>query len=297
MNIFYHPLYTEGISSESSFPRDRYRLVYESLKHFNGITFQKPERASLDPIYAVHDKNFVDSFISGSISVSDQRRIGLRPWTKDIVDRTLYIMGGSISALESCIEDGIAGNLAGGTHHSYFDYGSGYCIFNDLVICASYAKNNYNKIKKVLIVDLDVHQGDGTASMTSGDDSVFTFSMHCSSNFPLKKMVSDLDVPVSRYVTEDSYLEILESHLKKLKETQPDIVFYQAGVDTLKEDKLGHMAITKEGMEKRDNIVLNFCKELSVPVLVFMGGGYSEPITHTVDAFTNLFQRCSRYSL
>ena len=291
MNIF-TTAYTE-VSCESSFPRDRYRLVYDSLKHFSGITFQKPEKASLDHIYEVHDRGFVDSFINGSLSVSDQRRIGLRPWTKDIVDRTLYIMGGSISALESCIEDGIAGNLAGGTHHSYFDYGSGYCIFNDLVICASYAKNNYNKIKKVLIVDLDVHQGDGTASMTSGDDSVFTFSMHCSSNFPLKKMASDLDVPVSRYVTEDSYLEILESHLKKLKETQPDIVFYQAGVDTLKEDKLGHMSITKEGMKKRDSIVLNFCKDLGVPVLVFMGGGYSDPITHTVDAFTNLFQRCS----
>ena len=144
----------------------------------------------------------------GSFTGADERRIGLRPWTKDIVDRTLYIMGGSISALESCIEDGIAGNLAGGTHHSYFDYGSGYCIFNDLVICASYAKNNFDKIKKILIIDLDVHQGDGTASMTSGDDSVFTFSIHCSSNFPLKKMASDLDVPVSRYVTEDSYLEI-----------------------------------------------------------------------------------------
>ena len=297
MNIFYHPLYTEGISSESSFPRDRYRLVYESLKHFNGIIFQKPKRASLDPIYAVHDKDFVDSFISGSLSVSDQRRIGLRPWTKDIVDRTLYIMSGSISALKSCVEDGIAGNLAGGTHHSYFDYGSGYCIFNDLVICASYAKNNFNKIRKILIIDLDVHQGDGTASMTEGDDSVFTFSVHCSSNFPLKKMASDLDVSVSRYITEDSYLEILESHLKKLKETQPDIVFYQAGVDTLKEDKLGHMSITKEGMKKRDTIVLNFCKELGVPVLVFMGGGYSDPITHTVDAFTNLFRRCSKYSL
>ena len=297
MNIFYHPLYTEGISSESSFPRDRYRLVYESLKNFNGITFCKPKRASLDHIYEVHDKDFVDSFVSGNISVSDQRRIGLRPWTKDIVNRTLYIMSGSISALESSLEDGVSGNLAGGTHHSYFDYGSGYCIFNDLVVCASYAKNNYNKIKKVLIVDLDVHQGDGTASMTSGDDSVFTFSMHCSSNFPLKKTVSDLDVSVSRYIMEDSYLEILESHLKKLKETQPDIVFYQAGVDTLKEDKLGHMSITKDGLKKRDNIVLKFCKELGIPVLVFMGGGYSDPITHTVDAFTNLFQRCSMYSV
>ena len=216
LELFYHPIYTYGIDKNSRFPRDRYELTREALnKSKSDLVFVEPEMIEIEDIYIAHDRSFVDAFINGSLSTQEKRKIGLQPWNDNIIDRTRYIMGGSLGAMYSAIERvSAAANMAGGTHHAHYSYGSGYCIFNDLAICAKKALTDYELINNVLIIDLDVHQGDGTASIFSGHNNVFTFSMHCDSNFPLKKMISDIDVPLNKGVEDDEYLDILDLNLK-----------------------------------------------------------------------------------
>ena len=297
--LFYHPIYTDGIDERSRFPKERYKLTKKILdKSKSNIRFIKPIMAAIEDIYIAHEKEYVDSFIAGRLSNKEKREIGLQPWNDQIVNRTRYIMGGSLGALKSAINsNGIAGNMAGGTHHAYHSKGSGYCIFNDLAICARVAKRDYKTVNNVLIIDLDVHQGDGTASIFSNDNSVFTFSMHCESNFPLKKMVSDLDIPLKKGMRDEEYLNILNANLDRLSQIPSDIIFFQAGVDVLDSDGLGYLSISKSGLIKRNKMVLDFAKRQNLPLVIFMGGGYSKPIEHTVDAFVDLFKQCSLYPL
>ena len=215
------------------------------------IHFKKPNLASLEDIYLGHDKKFVNSFINGALSQNEIRKIGLQPWNENIVNRTLYILGGSIEAMKSAIKKrSIAGNMAGGTHHAHFSYGSGYCIFNDLAICAIKAINEFQGIKKVLIVDLDVHQGDGTASILENYQNIFTFSMHCKNNFPLKKTKSDLDVALEKGMQDNQYLETLQKHIEILKKKKVDLILFQAGVDILSKDSLGYLKFQEMEYEK-----------------------------------------------
>ena len=297
--LFYHPIYTDGIDERSRFPKERYKLTKKILdKSKSNIRFIEPKMANIGDIYIAHERKYVDSFIAGRLSNKEKREIGLQPWNDQIVNRTRYIMGGSLGALKSAINsNGIAGNMAGGTHHAYHSKGSGYCIFNDLAICARVAKRDYKTVNNVLIIDLDVHQGDGTASIFSNDDSVFTFSMHCESNFPLKKMVSDLDIPLKKGMRDEEYLNILNVNLDRLSQIPSDIIFFQAGVDVLDSDGLGYLSISKSGLIKRNKMVLDFAKRQNLPLVIFMGGGYSKPIEHTVDAFVDLFKQCSLYPL
>ena len=297
--LFYHPIYTDGIDERSRFPKERYKLTKKILdKSKSNIRFIEPKMANIEDIYIAHERKYVDSFIAGRLSNKEKREIGLQPWNDQIVNRTRYIMGGSLGALKSAINsNGIAGNMAGGTHHAYHSKGSGYCIFNDLAICARVAKRDYKTVNNVLIIDLDVHQGDGTASIFSNDDSIFTFSMHCESNFPLKKMVSDLDIPLKKGMKDEEYLNILKINLDRLSEIPSNIIFFQAGVDVLDSDGLGYLSISKSGLIKRNKMVLDFAKRQNLPLVIFMGGGYSKPIEHTVDAFVDLFKQCSLYPL
>ena len=299
LEIFYHQLYTDGIDKTSRFPRERYKLIFNAVKNLKNaeIKFTTPNKINIQNIYSAHDSRYVDSFLNNTLSISERRKIGLRPWTDKIIDRTLYIMGGSLGAVHSAIKNNISANLAGGTHHAHYAYGSGYCIFNDLSISAIYCKKNLKNYDNILIIDLDVHQGDGTAAIHKSDNSVFTFSMHCETNFPLKKTKSDLDVFIKKNTEDNEYLNILKQNLKIINKVKADIIFFQAGVDTLHTDSLGHLNLTREGLKKRNDIVLQFCKEKKCPVVVFMGGGYSLPITHTVDSFTDLFEQCSQYSI
>ncbi len=297
LNIFYHPLYTYGIDKTSRFPRDRYKLTKEALKNQNSIIkFQEPQLIDNEDIYIVHEKSYVDSFFKGNLNEKEKRRIGLQPWNEHIIERTRYIMGGSVGAMRLAIKNnGIAANMAGGTHHAHYSFGSGYCIFNDLAICAIKAQNNYESINNVLIIDLDVHQGDGTASIFSNNDSVFTFSMHCDTNFPLKKASSDLDIPLAKGTGDNDYLKILYENLKILEKISADIIFFQAGVDTHIKDHLGHLSISREGLKQRNDLVLAFARKRNLPVVVFMGGGYSSPIDYSVDSFVDLFIQCAEY--
>ena len=297
LELFYHPIYTYGIDKNSRFPRDRYELTRKALnKSKSDLVFVEPEMIEIEDIYIAHDRSFVDAFINGSLSTQEKRKIGLQPWNDNIIDRTRYIMGGSLGAMYSAIDRvSAAANMAGGTHHAHYSYGSGYCIFNDLAICAKKALTNYDNINDVLIIDLDVHQGDGTASIFSGDNNVFTFSMHCDSNFPLKKMISDIDVPLNKGVEDDEYLDTLGLNLDRLKEIPSDIIFFQAGVDVLESDGLGHLMLTNKGLKIRNEMVLDFAKKRNSPLVVFMGGGYSKPIDNSVNAFVDLFEQCSKY--
>jgi len=297
-DLFFHPIYTYGIDKNSRFPRERYELTRKSIDTINtNINFQQPTMAKIEDIYLAHDKEFVNSFIGGLLTKKEKRQIGLQPWNKHIIERTRYIIGGSIGALKSAIgRNNIAGNMAGGTHHAHFSYGSGYCIFNDIAICAIKSIIDYDNINNVLIIDLDVHQGDGTASILENHCDIFTFSMHCENNFPLKKMKSDIDVSLDKGMRDNEYLDILEKYIQILKKIKSDLILFQAGVDILSHDSLGYLEISRDGIKKRNEIILNFAKEKKTPLVVFMGGGYARPIEYSVDAFTDLFLQCSDYA-
>tara|TARA_Y100000768_G_scaffold337557_1_gene279770 strand:- start:199 stop:1110 length:912 start_codon:yes stop_codon:yes gene_type:complete len=296
--LFYHPIYTYGIDKNSTFPRDRYEMTKNYLDEQEiMINFQKPKLARFEDILLGHQEKFVTSFMNGLLTAKEKRRIGLQPWNEHIVNRTRYILGGSIGAMQSAIKrKSIAGNMAGGTHHAHFSYGSGYCIFNDLAICAIKSIKDYKDINNVLIIDLDVHQGDGTASILKNYKNIFTFSMHCENNFPLKKKKSDLDISLKKGMKDNQYLDILQKNIEILKKMKLDLILFQAGVDILCEDSLGYLEISRKGIKSRNKIVLEFAKEKNLPLIVFMGGGYSKPIKHSVDSFVDLFIQCSQYA-
>ena len=298
MNIYYHPLYTYGIDANSSFPRERYELIYQELvsdKDANFLNILEPPKAKLDDIYLAHSKNYVDRFINKNLSMKEIREIGLQPWNEDIVNRTLSIVGGSLKALDDIYKGAnISANMAGGTHHAHYKRGSGFCIFNDLAICALKAIKSYN-FKNILIIDLDVHQGDGTASILKHNKQIFTFSMHCKKNFPFKKEMSDLDISVDENIYDDEYLNLLKNGLKNLEGVNSDIIFYQAGVDTLAKDRFGKLKLSIDGINKRNHLIFEFTKKRKNPILIFMGGGYTIPIKKTVEAFKNTFINSSKF--
>jgi len=298
LNIYYHSLYTDGIDPSSTFPRERYRLIKNELKSYqsNGfINIAQSKKAKIDDIYRAHLKDYVDRFIGGQLSDKETREIGLKPWTQDIVKRTLLITGGSLQALEDIYKGAnIAANMAGGTHHAFEAKGSGFCIFNDLAICALKAIDHF-LYKKILIIDLDVHQGDGTASILKGRNEIFTFSMHCEKNYPFKKENSNYDVSLNEGLNDNQYLKILEESLLQIDSIKSDIIFFQAGVDTLSDDRYGKLNLTREGLKKRNEYIFHFSKNRKNPILIFMGGGYSKPINSTVLAFKDLFTSSFQY--
>ncbi|MAV89017.1 MAG: histone deacetylase [Candidatus Marinimicrobia bacterium] len=297
LDIFYHPIYTYGIDERCRFPRDRYRLIHEKLtKYKNEINFVEPGMIDVEDIYLAHDQSYVDSFFNNTLSKEVKRKIGLQPWNSFIFDRTRYILGGSLGAMERAIKKNtVAANLAGGTHHAFHTFGSGYCIFNDLAICALKCIEMYEKINNIIIIDLDVHQGDGTASIFTGKKKVFTFSMHCDSNFPLKKMKSNIDIPLEKGTGDEQYIQILKKNIRIIEQMNYDIIFFQAGVDILSKDSMGHLNITKNGIKQRNELILNLSENKNIPLVIFMGGGYSKPISHTVDSFVDLFLQSAKY--
>ena len=299
MNIYYHPLYTKGIDSKSTFPKERYDLIKTSLsvsKSSHLITIKDPNPASTEDIYKAHSKDYVDAFLSSSLSEKQVREIGLKPWSNKIIDRTLLLTGGSLCALSDLSKGApVAANMAGGTHHAFKDRGSGFCIFNDLAICAIKAIEDY-KYNRVLIIDLDVHQGDGTASILKDNNKAYTFSVHCKQNFPFKKEASNTDIEIETGADDSTYLNILRNSLIDLESIESDIIFFQAGVDTLASDRYGKLLLTIDGLNARNEMVFDFARKRKNPLLILMGGGYSEPIDNTVAAFQDLFIAAAKYS-
>ena len=206
-----------------------------------------------------------------------------------MIERTLCLTGGAVEATIHAVKHGgITGNMAGGTHHAHRDFGSGYCVFNDLAISAMYALEHLG-VKRVAILDLDVHQGDGTATILSKEERTRTISVHCSTNFPFRKSISDFDLPIEPGSNDALYLEKVQEAVKLCLDFQPNLVLYQAGVDGLEYDHLGKLKVTREGMQRRNQYVFEKMMNHRIPTVIFMGGGYSKPIEHTIDSFYDLF--------
>jgi acetoin utilization deacetylase AcuC-like enzyme len=262
----------------------KFQKLYELLLKDDILTpknLYQPEIPAQSLLELVHTPDYIENYCQGTLDAKAQRRIGL-PWSPELVRRTCTAVGGTILTAKLALEHGIACNTAGGTHHAFPDFGSGFCIFNDLAIAARVLQK-WGLVKQVLIVDLDVHQGDGTAFIFQNDPRVFTFSMHCEINFPSRKQTSDLDVPLPEGLDNDGYLQILANYLPDLlSQVKPDLVLYDAGVDTHVGDRLGKLALTDEGIYRRERQVLSTCRAGGYPVACVIGGGYAEEMESLV---------------
>lgn len=276
--IIYHPDYVAPLPPGHRFPMQKFRCLYETLladRVAHPSQFHQPQLPPLNWIELVHTPDYVQAYREGTLDDKAQRRIGL-PWSPQLVNRTCIAVGGTILTANLALEHGLACNTAGGTHHAFPSYGSGFCIFNDMAIAAKVLLEQ-QQVQKILIVDLDVHQGDGTALIFQDDPRVFTFSMHCEVNFPSTKQKSDLDVPLPEGMEDDAYLQTLADYLPDLlAEVQPDLVFYDAGVDVHLGDRLGKLALTDRGLFCREMQVLTTCLRQGYPVACVIGGGYAD---------------------
>ena len=282
--IIYHPDYIAPLPPGHRFPMSKFAQLYELLLA-EGVAqieqFHTPQRPPPELIELVHTSEYIQAYCEGTLEPKVQRRIGL-PWSPELVNRTCVAVGGTILTAQMALSHGLACNTAGGTHHAFPSYGSGFCIFNDLAI-ACRVLQKLGLIQKVLIVDLDVHQGDGTAFIFQGDESVFTFSMHCEVNFPGTKQVSDLDVPLTVGMEDDAYLQTLAHYLPDLlSHIQPDLVLYDAGVDPHIGDRLGKLALSDTGIFRREMQVLSTCVGSGYPVACVIGGGYADDMKSLV---------------
>ena len=297
MCLFYDEIYSSGLDRTARFPVDRYSRIAQRIREEDGgrlIEMRRPRLATREEILLAHDSDYIDRFLSQTLGEDEIRRIGLRPWKPEIVERTLRLVGGALDGLD-LLKNGepIAGNMAGGTHHAFAGEGAGYCIFNDLAVCAKVALG-CGMAKRILVLDLDVHQGDGTAEIFSEDDRVFTVSLHGQDNFPFRKKTSDFDLGFFKGTGDEEFLAGLDRTLGQLDDLSFDLLFFQAGVDGLGADALGLLNLTREGMNRRNERVYSWRRERGVPLLLFMGGGYANPIDPTVDAFADLFFGAAR---
>lgn len=282
--IVYHPDYVAPLPDAHRFPMPKFKILRDLLLLDGVISTEQiyqPELPPLDSIELVHTPEYVRAYCEGTLEPKAQRRIGL-PWSSALAHRTRIAIGGTILAARLALEYGCACNTAGGTHHAFPSYGSGFCIFNDLAI-ASRVLQHRGLVNKILIVDCDVHQGDGTAVIFQDDDSVFTFSMHCEANFPGTKQQSDLDIPLPIGLDDDGYLQILANYLPDLlTQVKPDLVLFDAGVDTHVSDRLGKLSLTDWGIYRRERMVLSTCKAAGYPVASVIGGGYGKNMSALV---------------
>jgi acetoin utilization deacetylase AcuC-like enzyme len=280
----YHPDYVVPLPADHRFPMAKFRMLYEMLIA-EGVAqpsqFHLPDRPQTDWIELVHLPEYVQAYYDGTLDPKAQRRIGL-PWSPALVQRTCVAIGGTVLTAKLALETGLACNTAGGTHHAFPSYGSGFCIFNDLAIAARVIQR-LGLAQKILIVDLDVHQGDGTAFIFRDDPSVFTFSMHCEVNFPGAKQTSDLDVPLPAGMEDEAYLQTLAAYLPDvLAEVKPDLVLYDAGVDVHLGDRLGKLALSDRGVFCRDMQAIGTCLAQGYPTACVIGGGYAEDLRSLV---------------
>ena len=294
--LIYHPDYVVPLPQAHRFPMPKFRQLYELLlndKVARIEQFFSPETPSPQLIELVHTPQYVQAYIQGTLDAKAQRRIGL-PWSPALVKRTNIAVGGTILTAKLALKYGLACNTAGGTHHAFPSYGSGYCIFNDLAI-ASRVIQSLNLACKILIIDLDVHQGDGTAFIFQNDHSVFTFSMHCEVNFPSTKQVSDLDIALPVGMEDEEYLQTLAHYLTDvLTAVKPDLVLYDAGVDTHISDRLGKLALTDTGIFRREMQVLSTCLAARYPVACVIGGGYADDLNSLVYRHSLLHRAASQ---
>lgn len=292
LKIAFHPIYKHPLPEKHRFPMLKYELLPEQLLYEGTCTeanFFRPETPDDSYILNVHTNTYFHHLKHLTLDAKAIRKMGF-PLSEALVQRELMIADGTIKASEFALKYGIGMNIAGGTHHAYSDHGEGFCLLNDQAIAARYLQEK-KLAQKILIVDLDVHQGNGTAEIFKNDPSVFTFSMHGESNYPFKKEQSDLDIGLPNKCDDETYLSILKETLPNLIDSErPDFIFYLCGVDVIKTDKLGRLGLTLAGCKERDRFVLETCKNLDIPVMCSMGGGYSPEIKTIIEAHANTFR-------
>lgn len=266
-----YQLLREGVLSEGLVPPER---VHD------------PQRVSREDLLLVHTPAYVDHITNGTLPAAEQRRIGL-PWSESFVERAYRVVQGTCEAAEAALTHGVAMNLAGGTHHAFPDRGEGFCTFNDVAVAIRRLQRD-GRVRRVAIIDLDVHQGNGTHGCFAGDPQVYTFSMHGAKNFPFHKVPGTLDVELDDGTDDAAYLARLEAHLPTvLRDARPDLVVYLAGADPHEGDRLGRLRLTFEGLHRRDAVVLQLCREIGVPVCATMSGGYGRDVRDTVQVHLN----------
>lgn len=292
IRIAFDPTYAHPLPEGHRFPMLKYELIPGQLLHEGSVSkdhFFSPTMCDENIILLTHEKIYLDKLLLQTLSASEQRRIGF-PQSPELTKRELIITQGTIDCCDFAFENGVALNVAGGTHHAFADRGEGFCLLNDMAVASNYLLHQ-KKVNKILIIDLDVHQGNGTAKLFEKNPSVFTFSMHGAHNYPFHKEQSDLDIPLKDGTSGQQYLQILHDTLPELiKKVNPDFAFYLSGVDILETDKFGKLKVTLEECKQRDAFVFRTLQKNNIPVVVAMGGGYSPDVRMIVEAHCNTFR-------
>jgi len=292
IKVAYSPVYKYTLPDGHRFPMDKYELVPQQLLHEGTLTqenFFHPQQLNKEEILLTHTSEYYEKLHALPLERKEERAIGF-PVREDLIERGKYIAHGTLECALHAMEQGVSLNVAGGTHHAFADRGEGFCIFNDFAIAANLLLHR-KQAKKILIVDLDVHQGNGTAKIFEGDDRVFTFSMHGERNYPVRKQKSDLDIGLPDGCNDNQFLKTLQDTLPQLIDNvKPSIIFYLSGVDVLAMDKLGRLGMTLEGCKRRDEIVFAQAYHKEIPIAVSMGGGYAEKISDIIEAHSNTFR-------
>ncbi len=285
MKLYYCDQFTLPLPPGHRFPMAKYARLRQRLAGnplFAEAEFLIPEPASDALLGRVHSARYLEQIRTGALPPELARRIGF-PWSAAMVERSRRSVGGTLGAAGAALADGVGVNLAGGTHHAFADSGGGFCVFNDVVVAAT-ALLDRERVRQVLVVDLDVHQGDGTAALCAQEPRIFTFSIHGERNYPARKQSSDLDVGLPDGTGDEAYLRCVQQHLpESIERARPDFAFYLAGADPYRGDRLGRLALTKEGLARRDRLVFETLRESGVPVAVVMAGGYAENVDDIVD--------------
>jgi acetoin utilization deacetylase AcuC-like enzyme len=289
MHIWTSARYTFPLPSGHRFPIDKYELLRRRVVADGLVAPDRvhdPDRASADALRRAHTDDYVSRFTDGRLSDKELRRIGF-PWSGGLVERSYRAVGGTCEAARAALQAGVAMNLAGGTHHAFADRGEGFCVFNDVAVAIRMLQDE-GRVHRAAVVDLDVHQGNGTHAIFAGDSSVFTFSMHGGRNYPFPKVAGCVDVELEDGTGDEEYLALLAATLPRvLSAAQPDLVVYLAGADPYVGDRLGRLGMSLDGLARRDAMVLSACREVGIPVAVTIAGGYGRDLNDTVQAHLN----------
>ena len=295
MRAFAHDVYTYPLPEGHRFPLAKYRLVREAAEDVDGIDVQDSEAAGWDDLRRTHSADWADRVRDGRLERRELLGLGL-PWSEALVERARRATGATILAARAALADGIAANLGGGTHHAFADVGRGFCVFNDVVTALRVLRSE-GRVGRVLVVDVDVHQGDGTHALLAGDAASFTFSVNGFRNYPFRRVPGDVDVDLPDGTGDDAYLEALERALPDaLRRARPELCFVLAGADPFEGDRLGRLALTKRGLGERDTLIRDTVSAAGVPICLTLAGGYAEDVRDTVDINVNTLRVFTRVS-
>ena len=289
-----HPDYVAKINDDNKFPIQKFGALAEYLIKEDVVKkFHIPKECSISTLKTSHSLEYINHIKNKTLDLKLQKKIGF-PINESVARRSFVATGGTVLASKLALDSKLACNTAGGSHHATFDFGAGYCVFNDVAVAANYLKNK-GCAKRILIIDLDVHQGNGNSEIFKNDKNVLTFSMHCASNYPAKKSKSDIDIELQDHMEDEEYLNILNKNLKELNKDRYDFVFYVAGVDIHFEDRLGKLKITDDGINKRDQIVIENFYSRNIPLCGVLGGGYNKSFEKLIELHSMLHKNCANY--